>query len=295
LRLKDIIYECRPHQYLKNSFVLIGPMFYAKWDFRILWQTLLVFVAFSAMASAVYWINDIFDVDLDRLHPTKRQRPIAAKRISITFAYRFVFILFLISTLISYTVSYWALSFIIGYAAINILYSLKWKHVPVIDVFIISFGFMLRILAGTMGLGITTSSWLVLCGLMLTLFLGFSKRQAELMSINDHPDRNKLLSRKVLDDYSPAMIEQFMAISAACTIISYSLYTVSQETITKHHTSDLFYTVPFVIYGIFRYIYLLHKKNGGQDTARDLLFDRHMLITGISWIILTTIILTTAR
>jgi 4-hydroxybenzoate polyprenyltransferase len=124
-------------------------------------------------------------------------------------------------------VGYYALAFLAAYGLLNLGYSLRWKHIAVIDVFIISAGFMLRILVGTVGIGIAPSSWLLLCGLMLTLFLGFAKRRAELNALEGNAIADKAATRRVLDDYSPNMIEQFMSISAACAIISYSLYTVA--------------------------------------------------------------------
>jgi hypothetical protein len=141
---------------------------------------------------------------------------------------------------------------------------------------------MLRILIGTLGLGIPPSSWLLLCGLMVTLFLGFAKRHSELdQAIKKAPDG--LSTRKVLDDYSPALVEQYMSISAACTILAYSLYTVAPETIARHGTSSLVFTVPFVVYGIFRYLYLLHSQRHGADASREILLDRHMMVSAGGW------------
>jgi hypothetical protein len=150
---------------------------------------------------------------------------------------------------------------------------------------------MLRILVGTLGLGIEPSNWLLLCGLMLTLFLGFAKRRAELLMLESSGDRSKASTRRVLDDYSPIMLEQYIAVSAACTILSYSLYTVSESTIAVHGSGNLIYTVPFVIYGIFRYLYLLHHRAQGNDTARDLLTDSHLLLTVAGWIVTSLAVL----
>lgn len=291
MRFKDIVAECRPHQYIKNSFVVVGPLFSEQWTTDLLIRTVLAFAAFCAMASAVYCFNDILDVDADRRHPKKCRRPIARGTISVRFAWRMAIGLACIGLVLGLVVSSWAFLFILAYAIVNLCYSFMWKHVPVIDVFLISAGFMLRLLTGTMGLGVTTSYWLLLCGLMLTLFLGFAKRYAELRAITDHIRSNKETTRKVLDSYTYEMINNFMTISAACTIISYSLYTVAPETISKHHTNYLIITVPFVIYGIFRYLFLLYKRNGGQDTARDVLFDPHMLVTGVIWFVITILVL----
>ena len=140
---------------------------------------------------------------------------------------------------------------------------------------------MLRILAGTCGVGNVPSQWLLLCGLLLTIFLGFAKRRAELM-VSEGDGSDGAIQRPVLDEYSPALLDTMMAISASGVIVSYSLYTVSPDTIALHHTDKLIYTLPFVLYGIFRYIFLLHRS-GGEDPARTLLTDAHMIVTGAAW------------
>lgn len=281
----------RPHQYVKNGFVFLGVIFSGQWDQTILMSAGLVFLAFCAIASSVYIMNDILDVEADRLHPTKKNRPIASGAVPVLVGWVLAGILALLAIGFSLLISLWAAACVLVYAVLNVGYSLQWKHIAVLDVFIISAGFMLRILAGTVGLGISPSSWLLLCGLMLTLFLGFAKRRAELLALEEAGITDAALTRRVLDDYRPAMIEQFMAISAASAILTYSLYTVSPETIAKHGTDALIYTVPFVVYGIFRYIFLLHSHGKGNDTARDLFLDRHLLATVAGWMTVTVWIL----
>lgn len=272
----------RPHQYVKNGFVLMGLIFGGVWSLDLVAHAILLFVAFSLMASSVYVFNDIIDVEADRAHPTKRLRPIASGAISAAAATRFAGCLAIAAITLAAIVSPISVGILLAYAALQIGYSTKWKHVVVIDVFLISFGFMLRILIGTVGLGIPPSSWLLLCGLMVTLFLGFAKRHSELDQAMKKTD-GALTTRKVLDDYSPAMVEQYMSISAACTILAYSLYTVAPETIARHGTSKLVYTVPFVVYGIFRYLYLLHSQRHGADASREILLDRHMMASAGGW------------
>lgn len=280
----------RPHQYVKNAFVLIGPLFGGAAVEGIALKIVLAFVCFSAMASAVYVGNDIFDVEADRAHPTKCKRPIASGAVSVATARRFAVSLALVSLLCAFLVGPAAVVIILAYAAMQYGYSTSWKHVVIVDVFLIALGFMLRILMGTVGLGIPPSSWLLLCGLMVTLFLGFTKRRAELMLV-EKQENGALSTRKVLDDYSPAMIEQYTAICAACTILSYSLYTVAPDTIAMHRTSYLILSVPFVIYGIFRYLYLLHGENYGGDTSREIFQDRHLLATAVGWALSVALIL----
>ena len=195
------------------------------------------------------------------------------------------------AVLLGVFISYTAILLLVFYGFINVGYSIWWKHIVIIDVFIISLGFMLRILVGTSGIDISPSSWLLLCGLTLTLFLGFAKRRAELMTLEEKTIPDKTAMRRVLDDYNPQLIEQFMSISAACAILSYALYTVAPETIAIHHTRWLIVTVPLVIYGVFRYLYLLHQEGRGQDATRDLYADWHLLVTLAVWAALVIAVL----
>lgn len=286
-----IIKLLRPHQYVKNSFVLIGVFFSMQWDSDIVIRSFLAFLAFCAVSSSVYIFNDILDIESDKQHPTKKNRPLASGAVSIKVGIFTSLLLVTTSLILALYVSMWCLIFIAAYAVMNIGYSLHLKHIAVLDVFIISMGFMLRIFAGTVGLGIAPSSWLVITGLMITLFLGFAKRRAELLTIERLGITEQSLIRKVLDDYNNNMIEQFMSVTAACSVIAYSLYTVSPETIERHGTPNLIYTVPLVIYGVFRYVYLLHREGKGNDTAIDLYSDRHMAVAVLAWFGLTMIII----
>ena len=285
--MRSVIKLARPHQYLKNGFVLLGPLFAHQWDLATLTQAAMAFLAFCAMASAVYVLNDIMDIEADRAHPVKCKRPLPSGAISIGIAKNLLVLLIVGSVVLSLLASMWVTLFVLTYFIINIFYSWHLKHVVILDVFLISSGFMLRILAGTVGLGITPSAWLLLCGLMVTLFLGFAKRRAELLMIEATEGTSNGLTRRVLDDYSPEMLEQFIAVTAACTIIAYGLYTVSPQTVAIHGSNNLIYTLPFVVYGIFRYLYLLHRRAKGNDTAKDLVQDRHLLVTVVAWIFTT--------
>ncbi len=289
--IKNIIHLMRIRQYVKNFFVIIGVMFSRQWDNETLLSAGLAFVAFCAISSAVYIVNDVLDAQADRQHPVKKLRPIASGSIIPSHALLLSGFLVCFSVFVASLVNQLIVVFVLTYACLNIAYSWRLKHIAILDVFVISTGFMLRILAGTTGIGITPSSWLLLCGLMLTLFLGFTKRRAELLTIENMEQPNQALTRRVLNDYTPHAIEQFIGISAASTIISYSLYAMSPETIAKHGSTDLIYSVPFVIYGIFRFILILHKNNMGHDAAQDLYTDLHLIITAIAWVITTIAIL----
>ena len=278
----------RPHQWIKSGFVVLGLLFSHRWtDSRLVMSVLLACVAFSAMASTVYVINDLIDVVSDRNHPKKRLRPIASRAVPERVAQILAAVLFLVAMTCASLVSLTVVALVLCYAAMNVAYSYGLKHVVIVDVFVISAGFMLRILVGTAGVGIEPSSWLLLCGMMMTLLIGFGKRRAELTAI----DTDTSSTRKVLAQYDLPLLDQFLAATAGCAVLSYSLYTVSPETIRLHGTDKLIYTVPFIVYGIFRYLFLLNRRGMGQDTARDLFADRHLLATMVGWIVLTTALL----
>ncbi|MHB1676024.1 MAG: decaprenyl-phosphate phosphoribosyltransferase [Sulfuriferula sp.] len=270
----------RPHQWLKNSFVLTGLLFGHAWhDVHLVYQVVLAVVAFSLISSAIYIVNDIADCERDRLHPVKRLRPLAANQVGVATAGIFALVLVLCAVMLAGSVTRAVLAIVVAYAVMNLAYSVYLKHVVILDVFIIAAGFMLRILAGTLGVGIPPSRWLLLCGLMVTLFLGFAKRRAEIIELTER----KTAHRKVLAHYSPVLLDKMIVITAAGVIMSYSLYTMSPDTIRVHGTMNLIYTVPFVMYGVFRYIYLLHQQGGGGDPSRDVVRDPHLLGAVLVW------------
>ena len=280
----DLLRLMRPHQWVKNSFVLTGLLFGHAWhDPVFVTHAIIAFAAFCLVSSTVYVINDIVDIEQDRHHPTKCKRPLPCGKLTISTAAIFAVLLGISGfTLASYA-STTVVTILLIYVVMNLAYSLKLKHIVILDVFIIATGFMLRILAGTLGLGIPPSQWLLLCGLMVTLFLGFSKRRAEIIALSD----DKSTHRRVLEQYSPLLLDKMIVVTAAGFIMSYSLYTMNPDTIRIHGTANLIYTVPFVIYGIFRYIYLLHHQSSGGDPSKDLVRDPHLLIVLSGWLIST--------
>lgn len=284
----DIIKLLRPHQYIKNTFVFVGIIFSHQWEIDMFLLSFSVFIAFSLMASSVYILNDLVDLDADRAHPTKRNRPLACGAVSVSNAKKWLAVLIIIAIFPLILSGNWKLVIILMlYFTMNIAYSTKLKHIVLVDVFAISTGFMLRIIAGTVGLGIAPSEWLLLCSMMLTLFLGFCKRTSELMRSDKSQNAFKHQTRKVLENYNLELLNQLTAITAACTILCYGLYTVSPITIQAHDTTELIYTVPLVTYGIFRYLYLNQIHARGTDTAKDLLTDKHLLLTAGIWVGIT--------
>ena len=282
----ELLRLLRPHQWVKNSFVFIGLLFGDVSNNLGLGSSVLVAAAgFCLLSSCVYVLNDIFDRKSDQTHPFKRRRPLASGAVGTRQAYALALVCGLTGMALGAAASFEVAALLTAYLLLNLGYSAGLKHVAVLDVFIIAAGFMLRIFAGTWGVGIAPSQWLLLCGLLLTIFLGFAKRRAELV-VSRGGDSNGAGQRPVLDDYSPALLDIMMAISASGVIVSYSLYTVSPDTIALHHTDKLIYTLPFVLYGIFRYIHLLHR-GGGEDPAATLLTDAHMALSCIAWLCIT--------
>jgi 4-hydroxybenzoate polyprenyltransferase len=279
--MPPLIKLLRPHQWLKNGFVLVGMLFAHAWNnAEVMSQALQAFAAFCLLASAVYIFNDLLDREADRLHPVKRERPLASGAVSVNAALVVMMLCLAGGLWLAFTASYAPWVFL-SYLAINIAYTLGLKRIVVLDVFCIASGFMLRLLTGTIGIGIAPSQWLLLCGLMLTLFLGFAKRRAELVVLPEDAAGH----RSVLDHYSEPLLDQFITIAAACTVMSYSLYTVSAETVALHGSKHLMLTMPFVLYGLLRYLFRLHRQGGGGDPARELLTDPHLIVAVLGWLI----------
>ena len=284
-----LLHLMRPLQWVKNGFVLVGLMFGHAWnDPTRVTQALLACAAFCLLASAVYVMNDLIDREADRRHPLKRRRPLASGEVGVPAAVALMAICLAGGFALVGLSGSRAVWLFFTYVALNLAYSLGLKHVVVLDVFIIAAGFMLRLLAGTLGIGIAPSQWLLLCGLMLTLFLGFGKRRAELgaMDTSGGEAGRATAERRVLEHYSPLLLDQMMTVATAGTIVSYSLYTVSPETMALHGTTHLIYTVPLVIYGMFRYLFLLHRRGGGDDPALQLVLDPHLLAALCGWLAL---------
>jgi 4-hydroxybenzoate polyprenyltransferase len=278
----------RPYQWVKNAFVFTGLLFGHAWsDANLVVNAVTVFAAFCLLSSAIYTLNDIVDIEQDKRHPKKRTRPLAAGLVSVPAALALAALLSVIGLGLAYSVSLRVVIILVGYALMNIAYSLRLKHVVILDVFIIATGFMLRILSGTLGIGIPPSQWLLLCGLMVTLFLGFTKRRAEIIALTE----DKAAHRKVLEHYSPVLLDKMIGVTAAGLIMSYSLYTMNADTIRIHGTANLIYTVPFVMYGVFRYIYLLHHQSRGGDPSHDLVRDPHLFIVVGAWLIATILLI----
>ena len=278
MNIKDIISILRPHQYLKNTFVFVGVLFSPVFDPLTLLEILYSFVGFCLLSSSVYVLNDLLDIEQDKNHPRKKNRAIPSGRISLSLT-KIICVSLLISALLIF-LSIGIYSFIIGsiYFIINILYCLKLKHVVILDVFCIATGFMLRILMGTIPFDIEPSSWLLLCGFSLTLFLGFAKRRSEIVQ-NNLNSVDVSSSRSVLSFYQVDLVNKFLAVTTSCCIVFYGLYTVAGS-----DSKFLVATVPLVIYGFFRYLFLVNTDGFGEDTSKDVFKDKHLLLIAFAWV-----------
>lgn len=278
----------RPHQWVKNFFVLTGVLFGHAWgNAAIVRQVLAAAAAFCLVASGGYIFNDVLDAERDRAHPTKRHRPIAAGTVPVRRALALGLVCWLGGLGLGWHASPAVLVILLLYSGLTASYSMGLKQVVILDAFIVSAGFMLRILAGTVGVGIPPSRWLLLCGFMVTLFLGFAKRRSEVARAEETgsvPVRDG-------EGYTAELLDKMIVIAAACTILSYGLYTMSPETMRTHRTENLIYTVPFVVYGIFRYIFLLQRGRAGGDASRELFEDPHLLLAVLMWLATTLILI----
>ncbi len=273
--LPALIRLMRPHQWLKNVFVLAGLVFSQSWrDPSVLERVLIAFAAFCCVSSMVYILNDWHDRAADAQHPTKKNRPLASGAVPVPQGIALAALLLAGGIWLARDSR--ALLFLLGwYVLLNMAYSWRLKRVPVVDVSIIASGFMLRLMAGTWAVGIPPSRWLLLTGLFVALFLGFSKRKAE----SFHAAGSQ---RTVLALYPPALLDTFIGVTLTATLTTYSLYATSPET-QLQHGETLLYTVPVVIFGMLRYAYEVHKGKG-EDVARDLLRDPWILAAGICWV-----------
>ena len=286
--IKLLCKELRPTQYLKNLFIFSAPLFAGNiFKLSIIEETIFAFVSFSCMASVIYIINDIVDREKDRQHPVKCNRPIASGSLSVGVASIFSLILFILAIIISLYINIELTEILLFYMAINVLYSFRLKHVVIIDVFIIAIGFVLRALAGAIATGTLVTSWFMLCVFMLSLFLALAKRRGELEALR----HEKSKQRKVLQNYSIKLIDSIMAIVSAIMLTSYSLFAQSSSEYTRGgQLSDMMLTVPVVMYGVFRYMFLVYIHGLGEQPESVLLKDKHILCTVIIYILVVLII-----
>jgi len=265
----------RPKQWTKNL-ALLAPLIFAQRLFHVadLLRALGATAAFCFLAGGIYVFNDIADREKDRLHPEKCKRPIASGALAPSAAAIWGAICVAGALAVAGHIGLPLLYTCLAYVGLQVAYTLRLKQVAILDVMLIALGFVIRVVAGANAIDVPVSNWLYLCTLCLALFLGFCKRRNELLLL----EGGATAHRANLEDYSPALLDQLIGTTTAMTLISYSLYTMSEETVRVHHTDLLKLTIPFVIYGVFRYLFLVYKRALGGSPEKILLSDWPMVL-----------------
>jgi 4-hydroxybenzoate polyprenyltransferase len=288
MALVELFKSIRPQQWLKNLFIF-APLIFSENIFNrsMFLLSLLAFAVFCLLSGALYILNDLKDIEEDRLHPIKSKRPLAAGRLKKSQAIAAFVILSFVSLLLAAMVNREFLWVCLVYFVLQIAYSFTLKHVVILDVFIVASGFFLRVIAGAVAIQVQISPWLLICTTLLALFLALSKRRHEILLL----DEEAVNHRPILKEYSPYLLDQMISVATASTVIAYCLYTISGETIEKFGTNKLILTIPFVLYGIFRYLYLIHQKAEGGTPETLILKDRPLLFDIFLWIISAALII----
>ena len=301
-RLRALLFALRPRQWTKNLALFVGIVFAQQlFSPALFGRTVLAFVAFCLASSSIYLLNDLLDLENDRQHPTKSKRPLASGALPVSWAVAAIAVLLALTILVTASIFFIptapqtdifaryggaSLAFaasIAAYLILMTLYSVRLKHVVLLDVFLIASGFVLRILAGAVVIPVVISPWLYLVTILLALFLALNKRRNEMVLLQHRAHTH----RQILKEYSLPLLDQMITIVTAATLMAYSLYTFQGPT-GNHH---LMITIPLVLYGMFRYLYLVHMRMEGGSPEEVLLRDRHMLTTVVLCIALIIVVL----
>ena len=282
VKLSTIIKLMRPQQYIKNLFIFL-PLFFALKisDTELLTNAFIAFIAFSLTASAVYVLNDYHDIEEDRQHPTKRDRPLASGAISKVQALGIMAVLFVAGFGLMAMLSLQAVMILLAYVIMNIAYSLYLKHIAILDVTIIAIGFVLRLFIGSVVTNIPLSMWIVVMTFLLALFMALAKRRDDVLI---YLDTGKKM-RKVIDGYNLQFLDTAMAIMASVVIVSYTIYTTSPEVVERVHSQYLYLTALFVILGIMRYLQITFVLKDSGSPTKIVFEDRFIQLTLLGWII----------
>lgn len=284
--LSALIQSLRPREWTKNATLLFGLVFAVK--FTDLTSTRRAIVAaglFCLLSSSIYLINDVLDIEKDRQHPKKRFRPIPAGRLSKGIALVVAATLCVVAVFGATLLSPGFTALAAGYYVLMVAYAIWLKHLVLLDVFTIAAGFLIRVVAGAVAIDVPISSWLYVCTSLGALFLGFEKRRHELATLAENADR----SRPILAEYSLPMLDQIISVIAASTLIAYCLYTITADNLPKN--GSMLLTAPFVAYGLFRYLYLVHRRGLGGGPADALIDDRPLLANVLLWLVASGAIL----
>jgi len=279
--INSVIKLMRPHQYIKNIFIFL-PIFFAMRisDTTALTHAFIAFIAFSLVSSSIYVLNDYFDIEADKLHPKKRNRPLASGAISKSEARKIMAILFGIGMFLILTISVKGALILLFYALMNVAYSVKIKHISIVDVITIAVGFVLRLFVGSAVTGIVLSKWIVIIVFLLALFLALAKRRDDVLIYM----KDGLKMRKVIENYNLQFLDTAMSIMASVVIVSYLLYVTSPEVVARIHSDYLYLTAFFVILGVMRYLQIAFVFQDSGAPTKIVLKDRFIKVTIIGWI-----------
>jgi 4-hydroxybenzoate polyprenyltransferase len=289
--LGAVLVSLRPRQWVKNLFVFAGLVFAQRLFTPSLWPALAAFAIFCALSGAIYLVNDVADRENDRRHPKKALRPIAAGRLSPPAALAIAFVLVAVALVAGARLSLGFLLAAIAYAVLLTAYSAFLKHIVIVDVLTVAVGFVLRAVAGALAIDVAISGWLLICTILIALFLALGKRRHEYLALESAAAQH----RPILAEYSAGLLDQMIAVVTASTVTAYALYTMSPETVAKFHTQLLPATLPFVLYGIFRYLYLLYRHQLGGNPSELFLNDRPLLVNTLCWIAAVLLIIYATR
>lgn len=287
---RALLVSVRPHQWIKNL-VVLAALAFSKHLFEAdaFLRAALAFLVFCALAGAAYLVNDLVDLEQDRQHPVKRRRPIASGVLPAAAARAAAALLVALALAASVWLGRGFALVAVAYLLLTFAYSLALKHHVILDVLAIAIGFVLRAVAGALAIEVRFSDWLLVCTILLALFLALAKRRHELVSLEDAAGH-----RRILKEYSPYLLDQMIAVVTASCLTAYAFYTLAPETVEKYRTERLSWTIPFVIYGIFRYLYLVHRKDQGGSPTEVLLADRPLLAAVALWAVVVIAIVYTA-
>ncbi len=286
--ISALIKTMRLTQWTKNLILFAGIIFaHHLFAPALFLKTIIAFLLFCLLSSAIYIINDIKDVERDRIHPLKSKRPIPAGQLSISAAAISAAGISSAALLLGFLLDIGFGVVALSYFLLLFAYSAFLKRIVILDVLTIAIGFVLRAIAGAVVIHVEFSSWLLLCTILLALFLGLSKRRHELVLLGENAQSH----RKILEEYSPHLLDQMIGVVTASTLMAYALYTMAPETKLKFGTSYMILTIPFVIYGIFRYLYLVHQKELGGSPSMILLTDKPLLINVLLWALVSILLI----
>lgn len=288
--MKHIILALRPKQWSKNAVIFIALVFSQNVfsPFKLL-QTLAAFGIFCLLSGSAYILNDIADIANDRRHPEKSKRPIASGKLSISQAWMAYLIITLAAVILAFVTDLQFGLTVVAYLAVQLAYSLLLKEFVIIDIFCIASSFFLRVMAGAFVIDVSVSSWLLVCTFFVSLFIALCKRRHEMLLLEERAVDH----RKVLGNYDVLLLDQMISVVTASSVVAYSVYTLSSETVQKFGTANLKYTIPFVLYGIYRYLYLVYCKRQGGSPETILITDVPTIVNLVGYCIVVLIVLYT--